>query len=224
MTLTNQMNSEKNPPLTPPTTQACSSPSTCCYTAQHLRILHFVTSLRHGLCCHSATGGYASVAQSRTMGAAHRSTRTSQQVAYRHPQKASDCPSRQPLKSFLPFSLASLSLLQVAAVDVFLCLQPTRGQLQSSPGPTSSSIWSTVTQAELDGHTSRCCQNAVKHRHVQQQNELKSHSKKVTHNTECLLTDHQEIERSCDRSTTLIAFYGTRQVNSSKTTVHCLPE
>ncbi|KAG1929972.1 hypothetical protein F2P79_022616 [Pimephales promelas] len=68
-----------------------------------------------------------------------------------------------------------------AAVFVFLCLQPTRGQLLSTaslPGPTSGSIWSTATQAELNGLPRRCCQYLVKHRPVQQQNELKSHSQK----------------------------------------------
>ncbi|KAG1953591.1 hypothetical protein F2P79_009158 [Pimephales promelas] len=93
-------------------------------------------------------------AQSRTMWAAHRSTRTS-----RHPQRHQTD----------------------AAVVVFLCLQPTRGQLLSTaspPGPTSGSIWSTATQTELNGLPRRCCQYAVKHRPVLQPNKLKFHSQK----------------------------------------------
>ncbi|KAG1926341.1 hypothetical protein F2P79_024931 [Pimephales promelas] len=139
--------------------------------------MHLVTSLRHGLCCHGAERGICQCMPSHAPCGLHT-------AAPGHLGILKGIRLSQPTAAefFPPFlSLSPLSLLQDAAVVVFLCLQPTRGQLLSTaspPGPTSDSIWSTATQAELNGLPRRCCQYAVKHRPVQQPNELKSHSQK----------------------------------------------
>ncbi|KAG1928307.1 hypothetical protein F2P79_023711 [Pimephales promelas] len=150
--------------------------------------MHLVTSLRHGLCCHGAERGICQCMPSHAPCGLHT-------AAPGHLGILKGIRLSQPTAAefFPPFlSLSPLSLLQDAAVVVFLCLQPTRGQLLSTaspPGPTSGSIWSTATQAELNGLPRRCCQYAVKHRPVQQPNELKFHSQKGSSQTGLVPSD-----------------------------------